>query len=281
MATTKKNIKREKPIPKEKLEDVKELLELAKTKKTILIASTKNLPDSLFQKIRKKLRNKAVIKVPKRNIIIRALDNLKKDSFKQLKDQIKGETAILFSDLDGFELAAELLNNKVHSKAKTGQIAPLDIEIPEGPTELVPGPAISELGALGIQIIIDKGKISIKKAKVIVKQGEKISDSAASIMNKLDIKPFNAGFVPLAAFDTQEGKLYLNINIDRETIVNEIKSAYNKALPFAVNIGYTNSDTIIFLLSKAGMQEKAIKKLIKEDSNAHNEKIKQNAEKIK
>ena len=42
------------------------LIDLIKNKKTILIASIKNIPASQFQEIGKKLRGKAVVKVPKR-----------------------------------------------------------------------------------------------------------------------------------------------------------------------------------------------------------------------
>jgi hypothetical protein len=44
--------------------------------------------------------------------------------------------------------------------------------------------------------------------------------------------------------------------------------AYSKALPFAVNIGYANKDTIKYLIGKAAMHEKAIEKL----SNSSTEK---------
>ena len=141
----------------------------------------------------------------------------------------------------------------------------MDIEIPEGPTELVPGPAISELGALGIQIQIDKGKINIKQSKVIAKQGEKISQGAADLMSKLDIKPFSIGFEPILAYDTKENKLYLEIKIDQEATVEELKSNYGKSLAFAVEIGYLTKDTISFLLGKASAHGKAIENLAGEE----------------
>ena len=52
-------------IPEGKTKTVKELVELMKKKKTVLIASIKNIPASQFQEIGKKLRGKAIIKVPK------------------------------------------------------------------------------------------------------------------------------------------------------------------------------------------------------------------------
>ncbi len=254
-------------VSEAKMNTVRELSELIKNKKTILIASIKDLPASQFQEIGKKLRGKAIIKVPKKNLIFRTLDSSENDAIKKLKEQIKDNVAILFSDLDCFELATELIKNKSPAKAKVGQEAPEDIEVQGGPTDLVPGPAISELGALGIQIQIEKGKINIKESKIIVKKGEKISADAAGIMNKLDIKPFSVGFIPLSAFDTKEGKLYLDIKIDKEKTLEELKTAFGRALPFAVEIGYTCGNTITFLISKAGMHEKALENIDKGGEN--------------
>jgi len=245
-------------IPEEKKLVVKELSNLIGNKKTILIASIKNLPTSQFQEIAKKLRGKAIVKVPKKNLFFKTLDDSKNEEIKKLKEQLKDSSAILFSDLDSFELAGELMKKKSPAKAKPGQEAPEDIEIQAGPTELVPGPAISELGALGIQIQIEGGKINIKEPRIIAKKGEKISQAAADVMSKLDIKPFSIGFIPLCAFDIQEGKLYLNIKIDIEGTLSNLKYAFGRALPLAVSIGYTCPDTIKFLIGKAGTQEKRL-----------------------
>ncbi|HUS49941.1 MAG TPA: 50S ribosomal protein L10 [Candidatus Paceibacterota bacterium] len=253
-------MKRENPIPETKIKSVKELVNLIKNKKTILVASIKNIPASQFQEIGKKLRNKAIIKVPKKNLIFRALDSSENEAIKKLKEQIKDSVAILFSDLDSFELASELIENKSLIKAKAGQEAPEDIEVHEGPTELVPGPAISELGSLGIQIEIEKGKINIKKSKIIVKKGGEISDAAAGIMNKLGIKPFSIGFVPLSAFDTEQGKLYLEIKIDKAETVKELKNCFGKALALAVELDYFSEDTISLLITKAHSHEKSLDK---------------------
>jgi len=262
---------RENPIPEEKIKLSEELAELIKTKKTILIASIKDIPASQFQDIGKKLRGKAIVKVPKKNLIFRAIDSSGNEAVKKLKEQIKESIAILFSDLDCFDLALELVKNKSPAKAKAGQLAPREIKVDAGPTELIPGPAISELGALGIEIQIEKGKIHIKKPKVIVEEGKEISASAAEVMNKLDIKPFTIGFIPLSAFDTQEGKLYLDININREGTLEELKISYKKAFAFSVEICYASDDTISFLLQKAGKHEKSLERFAEKEKPSDSE----------
>lgn len=258
-------------VSKEKINAVKEMVDLIKNKRTILIASIKNLPSAKFQDICKRLREKAIVKVPKKNLILKAIDSSKDEELAKVEEQIKDSVAILFSDMDSFELSIELIKNKSATKAKTGQEAPEDIEVQAGPTELIPGPAIAELGSLGIPIQIEKGKIHIRESKVIVKKGQKITANAADVMAKLDIKPFSVGFVPLCAFDTKENKLYLEIKIDREGTLNELKASYAKALPFAIEIGYTTPETIRFIIGKAGREEKAMENIVNSHQNKSEE----------
>jgi large subunit ribosomal protein L10 len=254
-------------VSEEKKKIVDEISKLIKSKNTILVASIKNLPASQFQEICKKLRGKAIVKVPKKNLIFRAIENSKDAEIKKLEQIIDTDVAVLFSDMDVFELAGYLAESKIPVKARPGQEAPEDIEIQPGPTSLPPGPAVSELGSLGIQIKIEGGKISIAAPKRLVKKGEKISQGAANIMSKLDIKPFSSGFVPLAGLDVKEKKLYINIKINKEETLKDIKHAFGKALPFAVSIGYPAKDTINFLIGKAHSHAKVLEKIDKTPEN--------------
>ena len=248
-------------VPKQKIETVKEISELIKKNRTILIASIANLPTSQIQKIQKKLRGKAVIKVLKKNLIFLAIDSLKDEKLEKLKEQIKRDFAILFSNLESFELSNELEEIKIPSKAKKGQESPKDIEIPAGPTDLTPGPAISELGSLGIKIKIEKGKISIQEPKIIVKKGEEISQLASDLMSKLGIKPFLIGLTPLASFDTQEKRLYLNIKINKSEKLKELKEAYLNAIKLSIAIVYYTKENINRLIKKAYLNAETLKSL--------------------
>jgi len=258
-------------IPETKKQMVEELVSLVKNKKTILVASIKDIPGSQYQIISKKLRGKAVIKVPKKNLLFRALENRTEVQLSELEEKIIGSVAILFSDINPFELALELLKNKSPAKAKAGQIAPKDIEIPSGPTDLTPGPAISELGALGIQIQIHGGKIEIKESKIVAHKGKPISKEVAEMLGKLNIFPILIGFLPLAAYDAEEKKVYLEINIDIEGIRSELNENYLKALSFAVDINYYTNETVKIMVSKAGTYEDKLIRII--NGNPEKEKI--------
>lgn len=258
----KKGKKIERSIPELKLKQVAELQNLIKSNKTFMICSIKSLPGKQFQAIKKKIRDYAKVKVVKKNIALRAIESAGIE-IKKMIEHVKEDSALIFSNVYVFELSGMLSENKSPVNAKKGQIAPEDIVIEPGPTELVPGPVISELGSLGLKIAIEDGKISIKEKKVIVKRGQQINDAAAGLMSKLDIKPFSVGFEPVAAYDSKEHNVYTGIKINKEKTLEDLKYAFSRSLAFAVNIVYPCAETIRYILGKAALNEKAITKLIK------------------
>lgn len=241
---------------------VKKLAEQIKNAKTLMIVSVKNLPSRQFQNIKKTIREDVLIKIAKKNILNRAIERLGKESILPLKKEIKENCAFAISDLEGFELAGILTKNKNPVFAKAGQEAPENIKVQAGPTNLMPGPAISELGALNIQIAVEEGKISIKQPKVIIRKGQEINENAASILQKLEIKPFNIGLEPVAFYDVQLEKIYSDIKIDSEETVENLKVCSVKALGFAQKIVYYCKETIGYLLAKANSHEGALSELI-------------------
>lgn len=261
MAKLKTKNKERKDIPESKLKAVSEIENLIKKNKTFMICSIKSLPGKQYQAIKKKIREHAKVKVVKKSLVLRAIDNSGIE-IKKIKEYVVEDSALLFSDIDAFELAGMLSQNKTPVGAKVGQIAKEDIEVEPGATELVPGPVISELGALGLKIAIEDGKINIKEKKIIVKKGQPVSESAAGLMAKLDIKPFSVGFEPIAAYDNSEKKVYIGIKIDQEKTLEDLKASYSRALGFAVNFAYVCSESLKFILGKAAGQEKAILNLV-------------------
>lgn len=261
----------ERKVPQKKINEVKKLIEKIKEAKTLMIISIKSLPSKQFQDIKKSIRKDVSIQVAKKNILTRVVKGLNKESALALEKYIKENCAFAMSDIEGFELAGLLYNKKTPVFAKTGQIAPNDIEVKDGPTDLVPGPAISELGALGIQISVENGKIAIKSPKVIVKQGQEISEGAASILQKLNIQPFSVGLEPIAIYDIGTEKIYTDIKIDSESAINELKLSTAKALGFAQKIGYYCKETIGYFLSKANAEAVTLSKKFQNAETGGNE----------
>lgn len=240
--------------------EIKTLINDFKNNKTLMVVSVKGLPSKQFQDIKKKLRGRAKISVTKKSLLNRALEESGVDGLKDLEQYVEENCALLYSDSDAFELSGILAREKSPQKAKTGQIAPMNIEVKAGPTELIPGPDISALSAVGLAPKVENGKISVMMDKVIAKEGDTITDALASIMAKLDIIPFEVGIEPIAAF--MDGKVYADIKIDIEAILADLEDKFGRALPFAVDVGYVTEDTLDFVLAKAGMNEGVITRVV-------------------
>lgn len=265
---TKEKVVRAKPVSELKIRTVKELVHKMSTKRTFLIASTKGLPSSQFQEIKKKLRGKAEVRVAKKNLILKALDTIEKGAIKHMKEQITADIALFFSDMDAFELSGLLADYRSPQKAKAGDIAPEDIRIEPGPTDLIPGPAISELSSVGLKISVEEGKLAIKQGATVAKKGEPIKENVAGVLAKLNITPMKVGFEPLAAYDSVSEKVYVGIKIDKKKAHEELKNAISKALGFAVAIGYTTAETISYFIAKASAEETALEKHMKHNAGA-------------
>lgn len=230
--------------------------------RTILVASCKGLPSAQFNDIRKKLRDVAVVKMVKKTAALRAIENTGNASMKGLENEITADVAFFFSNEEPFSLSARLSENQIPSKARAGDIALEDIEIQPGLTDLVPGPAISELSGVGLKVAVKEGKLDIVKGAIVARAGDKIKENVASVLSKLGISPMRVGFIPIAAYDKNDNKVYVGIKIDKEGTLNELKEMIRKALGFAVGVKYSTQDTIRYFISRAGMEEKAIQNLI-------------------
>jgi large subunit ribosomal protein L10 len=262
-----KNINDARESHKVKENMVNKLSEKIKSSRTLMIVNIKSVPSRQFQDIKKTIREQAFIQVAKKNIMNRAIKKLGKESINGLEPYIKDNCAFATSELEGYELAAILLKNKTPIFAKAGQIAPADIEIKEGPTSLMPGPAISEFGALGIMIAVEEGKITVKKSKVVVSKGQEIKANIASLFQKLEIKPFKTGIEPAAIYDVESGKIYTDINVDSEKTTQILLTYAAKALGFAIMRGYISKETIGHLLAKANAHANALNKKVSSSSD--------------
>jgi large subunit ribosomal protein L10 len=258
--TEKKIEKREAPEFKVKI--VSDLVNQIKKSKTILLASTKGLPSSQFHLIKKNLRGKADIRVVKKSAALRAIEGAMKPGLDALKNEVKSDVAIFFSDLDAFELSGLLTDNQSPTKARAGEIAPEDINVEPGPTDLLPGPAISELSGVGLKVSVEGGKIAIKLPHIIVKKGDAIKENVASVLGKLNITPMKVGFEPLAAYDAGAEKVYVGIKIDKKGVLEQLRYDIGKALGFARSRAYVTKETLSYLFGKANAEEKAIVNLV-------------------
>ncbi len=246
-------------ISEEKINEVSLLRENLEKYKVIAIADLTNLPSAQLQSLKSKIKDKATIRVTKKRLMKIAINDSKNNENKKILPYLENcIPAIIFTNEDSFKLYNLIKKNKANTFAKPGQISPIDIIIPPGPTNFPPGPIIGELGQAGIIAAVEAGKVTIKKEAHIVKKNEVINNKVADILVKLGIEPVEIGLNIIATF--QDGIIYSKniLDIDEEMYINNIKQACNEAFNLAFNLAYTTKDNIDLLIKKAVIEAKTL-----------------------
>nr|MBI4156810.1 50S ribosomal protein L10 [Candidatus Woesearchaeota archaeon] len=246
-----------------KKEEVKEIKRLLDEYSVFGIINVENLPSLQLQRLKHNLKDKIYVKMSKKRLINRALDEMKKENFDKVKEEIKGIPALIFTKENPFRLAKLLRQNKSNAPAKPGQIAPIDIYVKAGPTPFPPGPIIGELGQLGIKTEVKEGKVNIRDDKLLVKENEVINAKQADLLSKLKIEPMKIGINLILTYENGEILTKAVLEIDDELYVNSIKIAHQEGLNLALAIGYVSKDTISYLIKKASREISALENLEK------------------
>jgi len=236
---------------------VQQLQELAGKYPVIAIASLQNFPGPLAKELRKKLKGRAVIKVSKTCVVKKALLASKPEA-KALDENLKGNIAVIFTEMNPFELYAFLKKNSVSMTAKAGIFAPDDILVPAGDTGLPPGPALSDLKAAGLKTVMQGPTIFIAEDKVVAKKGEVISAGVSGALSKLGIKPIKVRLSMTSALEN--GQLFLAsvLDIDIDKVREEFANCARTAFNVAVEMAYLAKETVPALIAKGYRNAKAV-----------------------
>ena len=233
---------------KEEVEDLKELIE---SYNVVGMANLADIPALQLQKMRKNLQGNATLKMSRKTFMSLALEESGKSNVDSLKDHMKGQPALIFTDMNPFKLYKILEDNKTEAPAKAGSIAPNDIVVPKGDTAFKPGPILGELQKAGIPAKIDKGKIVITKDSTVVAEGEEISKEIASILTRLEIHPLEVGIDLVAAYEDQTIYTSDVLTIDEEETLSNIQKAFAQALNLSVNAAIFTKESMPYILQNA------------------------------
>jgi len=241
----------------------------------ILLVGIDNVGSNQLHKVRQELRGKAIVLMGKNTMIRKAIkghiENNK--SLEVLLPLIKGNVGFIFAKDDLAGIKKIVLANKISAPAKAGTIAPNDVVVPKGQTTLEPTHT-GFFQALGIQTKINKGAIEIINDVPLIKTGQKVGNSEAALLLKLDIKPFQYGLVIKSVYDS--GSLYDVgvLDITDEDIVAKFKKGVKNlacvslaigvptvaSLPHSLVRGYKNILAVALATDFSIRQTEALKK---------------------
>ncbi|MDI9619692.1 MAG: 50S ribosomal protein L10 [Candidatus Nezhaarchaeota archaeon] len=233
---------------------LQEIVEMMSRYKTIAVADITGLRAVQFQRLKKGIRGRLNVKVAKNSLIRKAVEELKEQrgiDATALNGVLEGQTAIVVSDLNPFEIYNILEKFKVPAKAKPGDVAIKDIVLPAGNTGLTPGPVLSLFKKFKVPIKIEEGSIHVTKDTIVIRTGEVIPAEVADLLSKLGIEPMEVGLKIKAAYS--EGLVYKadNLKIDVGHFRESIVDAASKALSLAINSAFFSRESSPHILAKA------------------------------
>jgi len=173
------------------------------------IVHADNVGSNQFMLIRKGLRPGSEVLMGKNTMMKRSIKEYVKRTgnkeWEALSDQLVGNVGVIFTSEDLSSVRDTILSYKVPAPARVGAVAPVDVIVPAGGTGMDPSQT-SFFQVLNIPTKINKGTVEIVSDVHLVKAGEKVGSSEATLLGKLKINPFSYGLRVLMVYES--GSIY-------------------------------------------------------------------------
>jgi len=241
-----------------KVAGIERVTRLAKKRKVIAVAKIGKVRAAQIMGLKKSFRSQLDIVVPKNTLTRIALSKMKIPNIDELLKELRGQNALLFTDMDPFKLYLILQKGRVNLPARAGDIATDEIFIPAGNTGIPPGPVLSEFKEAKVPAKIETGSIFVTKDTIVAKPGDVISAPLAGLLSRLNLKPIKAGISINTAY--MDSLLFhaKDIAIDPIAYQNELQMAYRSALGLAVERAYVTKESAPLIVGKAFRSAKAL-----------------------
>lgn len=181
-------------VSKRKSEYKSKLIRYLQDHKTILVVTANHVGSHQLQQIRQELRGRALVLMGKNTMVRMVLREYadQDPTINNFLPCVRGNCGFIFTNEDIKEIRDVLSANRVSAMARPGVIAPNDVVVEPGPTGLDPGQT-GFFQALSIPTKIFKGQIEMVSKTYLISKGDKVGSSECSLLNKLNIKPFEYG----------------------------------------------------------------------------------------
>jgi large subunit ribosomal protein LP0 len=215
------------------------LEKLLKEYNTIFVVNVDNVGSNQMHQVRKELRGRAVILMGKNTMVRKAIRNILSDhpDFEKLLPVVKGNIGFVFTNDDIKEIRDAIKSNRVQAPARAGAIAPVDVFVPPGNTGMEPGQT-SFFQALGIPTKISRGTIEIVNEVHLVKLGEKVGPSEATLLNKLNISPFTYGLTVEHIYDNGNVFSPEVLDITDDDLIENLVTGIKNIAALSLEINY-------------------------------------------
>jgi len=217
------------------------LIDLCVNSPNALIVGIDHVGSKQMQDIRMELRGKAVVLMGKNTMIRKGLqighEQHPDAGLDGLRANVAGNKGFIFATNCSLDDIRETLKKYVlPAAAKAGQMSTVDCVIPGGPTGMDPSQT-SFFQALNIGTKIVKGQIELVSDFPILKKGDKVSPSAAVLLGKLSIKPFEYGMEVMQVF--QDGAVFdaAVLDMSQDVLITKFLAGVANMAAFSREVG--------------------------------------------
>jgi large subunit ribosomal protein LP0 len=230
------------------------LVEYIQTFSSAFVVHCDNVGSKQMQQIRVSLRGHGAVLMGKNTTIRKVMkDFLKKNEghpVEALLPFIVGNVGLIFTNGDLAKVRDMIVSNKVPAPARIGAIAPVDVFVEPGPTGCDPGQT-TWFQALNIPTKINKGQIEMISRVHLVHAGNKVTDSQAALLQKLNIKPFSYGLIVVQVYDN--GAIYdpAVLDVDEEALLGKFLGGASILAAACLSLGYPTKASVIHSINDA------------------------------
>jgi len=213
----------------------------------VFVVSVDNVGSQQMNATRKSMRGLAEVLMGKNTLMRKVMKEFLAENpghfYSNLMDKVAGNVGFVFTNADLPKIRDLILANRVPAPARVGAISPVDVVVPAGPTGCDPGQT-SFFQVLQIPTKIVKGQIEITNPVNLIKKGDKVGSSEASLLSKLNIKPFSYGLVIDCVFD--HGSLFSVdvLDIDETYLASRFMETVQKVAAISLQLGYPTQASI-------------------------------------
>lgn len=166
-----------------------------------------------------------------------------KKHYKVIHDALVLNTGLIFTDGDLTEVKKILDTQVREAPAKIGSIAPIDVQVPAGPTGLDPKQT-QFFQALNIQTKIVKSQVEIVNPVKVITAGDKVTPGQAALLEKLKIRPFEYKMDVKSILDNGQVYPASVLSITTDTILDAFKNGSQNVAAVSLAIGMPNAASI-------------------------------------
>jgi len=236
------------PLSKtKKTEYFQKMTEMLGSYTKVFVVQVDNVGSQQMNLTRKQMRGTAEILMGKntlmRCVLKKFLEENPDHMMAALEEKMRGNVGFVFTNSDLPKVRDMILANRIPAPARVGAIAPVEVNVPAGPTGADPGQT-SFFQVLQIPTKIVKGQIEITNEVKLIKKGDKVGSSEAALLQKLNIKPFSYGFGIDCIYDNGAQFSVDVLDIDNAVLTARFGAALKKVASISLAIGYPTQASI-------------------------------------